>query len=273
MSRARIQGARSRVASRTIGGILVAGLMGLTPTTGWLGGSAAAAESGAPSPDASLVPDRVGLATPEDAIRAYLAGVAAADVTRVLDASAVDQMSSGFQFDLQVDRLQAMQLTQSLAPATDPFYVGVNQAVQRSWLLGQVRNLAYSLLSTEAIDGNIIVPADTARAEAFAASVDPSRLSGLTVQDIRFPNAALEHDARYLANAATLAGIYGADEMTERLALVSLDGTSYTIGFTLLHYGDDWRVSSQSSALAGTSALGTAQPTTAQEYDRLTSGE
>ena len=66
------------------------------------------------------------------------------------------------------------------------------------------------------------------------------------------------NDARYLENAARLASIYGADESTERVALFSFEGNYYYLGFTLLRYGDNWKISSQTSPLAGTSALGTA---------------
>ena len=76
-----------------------------------------------------------------------------------------------------------------------------------------------------------------------------------------------------LKYAAKQAAIYGADELTERMALVSLDGKLYEVGFTLLRYGDDWRISSQTSALGNTAAVGTAVPTTRDDYDRETSGE
>ena len=108
---------------------------------------------------------------------------------------------------------------------------------------------------------------------ATIANFDPSRLAGLTVVDGRYPNAKFEHDARNVANGAAVATIYGADELTERLALISLDGKLYEVGFTLLRYGDDWRISSQTSALGNTAAVGTAAPTTQDDYDRETSGE
>jgi hypothetical protein len=77
---------------------------------------------------------------------------------------------------------------------------------------------------------------------------------------------------RYLANAAAQAAVYGADELTERLALLELDGDTYGLGFTLLRYGDRWLVSGQSSPIAGTSALGTAAPMTRAEFDAQTGG-
>ena len=199
-------------------------------------------------------PRAAGPATPEDAVRDYLAGVAQADVGKILDASAIDEMSAGFRFDIQTDRLKAMNLTGSLAPADYPMFVDMNRAQQSAIVLGQVRNLVYSLLSSEQVDGSIIVPADKARADAFITQVDPSRLAGLAVADIRFPLPRLEHDPTYLANPAKQAAIYGADELTERVALVTFEGQIYGIGFTLLRFGDVWKVSSQVSNLTGTNA-------------------
>ena len=102
---------------------------------------------------------------------------------------------------------------------------------------------------------------------------DPSRLAGLTVQDIRYSNAKLENDPRVLDNSAKQAAVYDADELTERLALIDVGGQLYQVGFTLLRYGADWKVSSQSAALGGTSPQGVAVPTTREEYDRVTAGD
>ena len=49
-------------------------------------------------------------------------------------------------------------------------------------------------------------------------------------------------------------------------------GQYYYVGFTLLRYGSDWKVSEQVANLANTNALGTAQPTTVEEFNRLTIG-
>jgi hypothetical protein len=211
-----------------------------------------------------------GPATPEDAVRDYLAGVAQADVGRILDASAIDEMSAGFRFDLQTDRMHAMSLTGSLAPADYPMFVDMNRAQQSANVLGLVRNLVYSLLSTEQVDGNIIVPADKARADAFIAQVDPSRLSNLSLLDIGAVDPYFAKDPKYLENAAKRAAIYGADELTERVALVSFEGQTYAIGFTLMRFGDVWKVSSQVSNLTSSNDLGTATPVTLDEYDHLT---
>ncbi len=211
-----------------------------------------------------------GPATPEGAVRDYLAGVAQADVAKILDASAIDEMSAGFRFDLMTDRLKAMNLTGSLAPADYPMFVDMNRAQQSAIVLGQVRNLVYGLLSTEQVDGSIIVPADKARADAFIAQVDPSRLSDLSVLDVRAVDPYFAKSQRYLENTAKQAAVYGADELTERVALVSFEGQMYAVGFTLLRFGDVWKVASQVSNLTSTNSLGTAWPVTLDEYAHLT---
>ena len=209
--------------------------------------------------------------TPEDAVTSYLAAVAANDVDAILDASAADEMAAGFDFTAYTERLQAMNLGFSLAPTEYPMYGEMNRYQQAAQVLGQVRNLAYGLLSDETIDGRVIGPVDEAQVAAFVTAVDPSRLAGLTVLDIRLPEPDAAADERYLENVAKMAATYGADEMTERLAFVELEGDTFGVGFTLLRYADTWLVSWQSSVLGGTSALGTAEPMTRAEFDDRTS--
>lgn len=213
-----------------------------------------------------------GFASPEEAITAYLGGVAAGDLEQVLAASAIKEMASGFRFDLQADRLGAFLPVISLGPADDPLFVALNEARQTASLTQQIQLFTYDLLSDATIDGTVIAPVDAAWAETFAAQVDPARLAGIAIEDIRFSNAELEQNERYLENAARQAAVYGADEQTERLVLFAFEGDLYDLGFTLLRYGDGWKVASQVAPLAGTSSLGTARPTTAEDYDVTTSG-
>jgi hypothetical protein len=212
-----------------------------------------------------------GSATPDKAVHEYLAGVAAADAERILDASAISEMAEGYRIAESVDRLQAFMPHLMLAPAEYPFYVEANQAQRADEIMSQVLMLAYGLLSGETIDGSPIVPVDRAWAEGFVARVDPARLAGIEVMDARFPHPDLGTSERYLQTAATLASTNGADELTERLVLFSFEGQTYSLGFTLLRYGDDWLVSSQSSPIGGTSTLGTATPMSVEEYEDVTS--
>jgi hypothetical protein len=229
------------------------------------GGTASASAE----PSLSAAEPAPGFATPEDAVGAYMAGVAGADLDTVFGAAAIDEVSEGFRFDLQVDRFNAF-VPFSLAPAEYPFYVDVNRALRAEQVARQVLNLSYSLLSSETIDGTVIAPVDQAWAEDFTQDVDPSRLATLTVVDIGIANEAAMQGERYQENAELQASSYGAEELTERVALFYFEGELYYVGFTLVRYGDSWKVLGQTSPMAGTDSLGTAIPTTLDDYEALT---
>ena len=100
--------------------------------------------------------------------------------------------------------------------------------------------------------------------------MDPSRLASLKVASVKFPIASLASDSKTLANFAAQAKVYGADEMTERLALFQWNGKYYEAGFQLLRYGQGWLVVSQTSYLAGLDATGAPKATTPDDFDAAT---
>ncbi len=223
-------------------------------------------------PEPTAVPDASPSAlysTPEAAITAYLDGVKQQDISAIFAASALDEPAEQFDFQAYADRLQAMPLVTSPAPAEYPFYAEMNRVRRQNEILSQVRNLAYSLLSAETIDGGIIANPGSERVQAFVTDVDPSRLSGIELVQIGAPSPNLLTSTRFQENAAKQAAIYGADELTERVALLSFEDKDYLLGFTLLRYGNSWKVTYQTSNLAGTSALGTVEPTTPEEFAGL----
>lgn len=223
------------------------------------------------APDAPHV--ELTFATPEEAILHYVEGIAENDAGKILEASAIDEMSEGFDFARYVTRLNAMELMQSPAPAEYAFYRELNKMQLSAGLLRQVRNFAYSLLSGEVIDGRPIIDVDEARIGRFIQNVDPARLAGITVEQISFPSARFQDDPRYLENMAKIAAIYGADEMTDRVALFTFDDDDYFMGFQLLRYGDGWKVSQQSTPLVNLSTLGTPAPITPEAFASMISGE
>lgn len=215
--------------------------------------------------------DGVSFKSPEEAVTHYLGGVAQNDVRKIFQASAVNEMGGNFKFAAYAERLRVINPTY-LSPSEYPFYAEINKAQLSSQLLNQVKNLSYSLLSDEQTGGGII-QADAERVGRFVKDVDPRRLSKLEVRKIDLPNKKVMAEAGYLENAARIAAAYGADESTERVALVSFEQKYYYLGFTLLRYGAGWKIANQVSQLAGTSALGEAQQTTEEEFGRLTSGQ
>lgn len=209
--------------------------------------------------------------TPEEAITHYLDGVARNDVRKILQASAANEMGGKFKFELYAERLGVINPSY-LSPAEYPLYSEINKAHLSSQILDQVKYLSYSLLSSEQIEGTFF-QADAARVSRFVKDVAPQRLSKLEVKKISSPNQKVMSDPKYLENATRIARSFGADESTERVALVSLEQNYYSLGFTLLRYGAGWKIGNQVSQLAGTSALGMAQQTTEAEFERLITGQ
>jgi len=220
--------------------------------------------------------DDVSFDTPEEAITFYIQSVAEGEVSELMQATAVDEMSENFRFDLYVQRLRALNL-QSPAPSDDTFYAEINKAQFSSQVLFQTRNLTYGLLTSESqlIDGQMIVlPEDEAAdfVTGFVNEVDPERLAQLQVITIAVPSPELAQSERNVENWDRLARVYGADELTERVALLLFEGDYYYVGFTLLRYEDDWKISSVNSALGNTSSLGAPVQITEEEFEEAFGG-
>lgn len=215
--------------------------------------------------------------TPEDAITSYLEGVVESDVDKILQACAIDEMSENFQFDDWVEWLRGLLLQDTLSPVDYPLYVEINRVQQTYRILQPVRNLVYSLLASEVQESGLaFIEMDGRDATHFVKDVDPERLRSLEVEEIDVPAPEQMGSDRYQENAEELASIYGADEMTERVVLVSFEDEYYVLGFTLLRYGKSWKISAQYSALGsamgGIGGTGIAEPITEDEFESLTDG-
>lgn len=96
----------------------------------------------------------------------------------------------------------------------------------------------------------------------------------LTLQKpwLGIPSPALVYHERNQENWNRTAAYYGADELTERVVLLLFEGDYYYVGFTLLRYGENWKISNASSALGNTNPLGAPQKITEEEFAELIGG-
>ena len=211
----------------------------------------------------------VAFTTPEEAITFYIQAVVSGDVSEIMHVSAAEEMGENFQFDLYVNRLRALS-PQAPAPSDYPFYAEINKAQFSNQLLFQTRNFVYGLLSTQqALLAGQTVLIDPEETLMFITEVDPERLDVLEVTAIGIPSPEIAQSERNIEIWNTLAQIYGADEHTERVALLISEGDYYYVGFTLLRYGNDWKISNLASPLGNTNALGAPQQITEDEFREL----
>lgn len=212
----------------------------------------------------------VSFKTPEEAVTFYMQAVAQGDVSKIMQACAIDEMSENFRFDLYTDRIKAL-MPQSPAPSDYPFYAEMNKA-QFSWqILFQAKNLAYGFLTPqqELLDGRPVLNMDSEATASFMNEVNPERLAQLEVAKIGLPHPEIAHTERSQEYWNIHAQIYGADELTERVVLLRFEGDYYYVGFALLRYGENWKISNAASAMGSTNALGAPQRTTEAEFEQL----
>lgn len=212
-------------------------------------------------------------AAPEDAITFYLDALIQGDVAAILQATAVNEMSENFDFERHVNRLRALTI-QSPAPSEYSLFVEINKVQFTGQILGQVKNLTYALLATEKdIVAGQFVPIEPEGTTQFRDEVDPARLAGLEIMAIGAPFPDRLNSERNQEIFNELAQIYGADEQTERVVLFQFEGNIYYMGFTLLRYGDDWKISNAAALLGGTSPSGAPEPTTPADFQEMISSE
>jgi len=211
--------------------------------------------------------------TPEDAINSYMQAVAQGDGSKILQAFAINEMSEKYNFEVFVDRIGAFQPIQFEGPTNYTLYVDLNKTQVAAQIVQRVRTFIYGLLSTEDVaSGNMIGSFDAERAAKFIKEVDPKRLSGISVKRIDMPNKPILNSDRHRDNLAKTARMYGADESTERVALFTFEGNTYVVGFSLLRYGDGWKIYQPGSVLSGLNPLGTAAKITEADFDKMVNG-
>lgn len=221
----------------------------------------------------SLVPPAISqenlvFSTPEDAVAAYLDGVARHDFDGILAATALEKLYLDFDFAAYVESLGGV--TPSVpAPASDPLLVEINKAAFAAGMAQQVKMLTYFLLRRWDLTQDRIVPLKPGDGAALASALDPRRLYDLKLIRVGTPRPKLMGEQKYREHAAQRAEFFGADEFTERVALIAFEGQTYEMGFQLMRFDAGWTISAQSSPVGNTSPAGVPWPMTPEEFDDL----
>lgn len=173
----------------------------------------------------------------------------------MIAATPAGKVSSGFDFVAFASRTGSLSALSSM-PATNPFFIDINKAKFTNQISQQVQLLIYGLMTTDDFVNSSVIRMDAAGIADFANTVRAERLKDLSLVKVGIPVPEVLNSERHQAIMASIADSNGADEMTERVALLSFEGNHYAIGFSLLRYGDDWAVFSQTSRAAATNVLG-----------------
>ncbi|MBS1182027.1 MAG: hypothetical protein H6Q99_1907 [Proteobacteria bacterium] len=214
--------------------------------------------------------------TPEEAITAFMDALKKQDFEAILATTAVDRMSSGYDFVAQAEQIKVIMPYYAM-PTSDPFFISVNKAIYTAEFARSVQYFTYSLMMT---NNPVIIDAlreghtyanpnyPTAARDMFDA-VQAKRLSELSISKIGTPLPEKVNSERQQRLFSKHAKIFQGDAATERVALLSFDGLDFLVGFSLIRYGDDWLVERMMSWIAETSLFAPAKRITPDEFEAL----
>jgi hypothetical protein len=223
---------------------------------------------GQASTDNWLKLDSGSFKTPEAAIQHFLGGISHSDLATALQACAISDYASGFDFSGYAKRIGQIAFPTSLAPAGTEWWDDIN-TIDRLWAITrQIKFFCYSLLSSEKVISPLPKPSDERLAQ-FISETKPEHLTGIEVLRTSFPQKRYENNEDLLALARQQAQNYGASDSTERLVLFRFDGELWVAGFHLLRYGQNWLIDNLSSYLANTAANGMAKRISELDFDAL----
>ncbi len=191
-----------------------------------------------------------GFDTPEAAISAYIEAVAAQDFDAILATTAIDRLE-GTDVAGSLERMQ-MLTPATMLPASSPFFDQINQATFAGNLGSQVKMLTYSLLFPVPEDflDRGIMQLDAEGLAAFLDALEAGRLAGLDVVLTIDADPEQAGSAAFVDLYAMLAVERGAEEVTEQVAILSLEDRFYMIGFGLSRYEDGWLIFRQDSPVS-----------------------
>lgn len=203
----------------------------------------------------SAAPQSAGLDTPEKAVSAYVAAIAAGDFNAALALCPADAMMKNF----NEDEYKKISVIGSGSGSAEEI---------RSDYIRQTAVFASSLLQGEIADAGTVT-LDAAWTAQFLKE-NASGLKDLQAQRIDKPyksNYNLEADSDVYKQATQNSKlVWGTDGFTERIAFLSHNGKTFMAGFTLVEYGGTWSIWYPTSPFAELPAGGSAREMGQDEY-------
>ena len=201
--------------------------------------------------------------TPEAAVQHFVKRLAADDLDGAMQAFHIEEVLA------RVDVTLKARMKDPSTPSKYRTFARVARINVMAQFASETRRFVYGLLLDEMEDQ--LTETSDANIDRFIRAVDPARLTAVRIVRIDQPLPSITTSAAAIGRAKERAAKVGAEEWTERIALFQLDGKYYRGGFTLLRYGNTWRIG-QLQSIYGDVGLhdSPVRKTTPQEYEAIT---
>ena len=185
--------------------------------------------------------------TPEDAIAHVVSAIAAQDLYDALAASTVLPAKECSDYATYTEGLGSVpSIADGILPTAYAVYRDINEVRMARTFASSMLRVYLSLMPEEHANMQPLSGLGDEGLDGWIAKVDPTILKGLTfvrADELDYDKEfGAERTEKLKANLQIRATSKGADEGDERIAVLDLDGTTYTMGVILLRYGGSWYV-------------------------------
>lgn len=195
--------------------------------------------------------------TPEKAVESFVADVAAGDFDAAMQLCPANTMMEKFDSNLYNDTTLSNAQNQTAETIKNDY-------------TSQTGYFALALLKGEISGPDPYDPANAGWSAEFFKKPDVVKLKDLTILRVDKPYIAdydLEADSGvYRESMKNNTAVWGADGLTERIALLQHNGKTYMAGFTLIQYGGVWGIKSVTSDFADIPSPGGANEISEADY-------
>lgn len=184
-----------------------------------------------------------GFATPDACVQAVADALIQADTDALLDCYAIGEAARAYDFKVALERLQAVQIGNTLLPPASALNIRYNEARLTYDLVNRMFGAAFLLANedADALWGRTTMLKQSSVEELTAMANCSDVLTKLSVQGQIEPTTL--HEKYEMALEKQLPfyqALYGGDEWRETVVVLDLSGRTIYMPLALVRYGDTW---------------------------------
>ena len=179
--------------------------------------------------------------TPESVAKAFVEGAKSLDLKTMMGCFAIDDYVRNYDFAYVVNQIEWINLQSQLLPGKYQIYQDLNEYTRTLKVVDQIAAFVFYLATGG--DESLKTPHKIVSPDEvgdFIAKSDPSPIRNMKLRDIRYPVSKKDNET-VLKLFAYQAKMEGAQDATERVALIEMNGVTYVIPFRFLKYASNWK--------------------------------
>ncbi|RPJ75412.1 MAG: hypothetical protein EHM20_08975 [Alphaproteobacteria bacterium] len=187
---------------------------------------------------------------PENVIKSYFSETKKQNLSGLISFFAIDKYINNFNFKHYSQELGIITPTSQLLPEQYSIYQELNKYFRSSQVTNQVRVYLLTIISNNDDIHLPITVNNGSTIDSFIQNINPQILSSLKLLYIRNPTKKLDPvgiNEIFIKQARRI----GAEDSSERVALIQIENTTFMVPFRFIKYNNEWYIESLISNFAG----------------------